>query len=41
MTTRGIDISHWLIVAFKESSTPEEDQAWLNGDAVTIIIAGR
>jgi hypothetical protein len=33
------DVSHWLIDASKKTNTMIEDRDWLNGDAVTIIIA--
>ena len=36
-----LDVSHWLIEASKKNNTLEKDRPWLNGDAVTIIIAGR
>jgi hypothetical protein len=35
------DVAHWLIQASLKKGTLEEDREWLNGDAVTIIIAGR
>lgn len=35
------DVSHWLIDAARKKGSLEEDREWLNGDAVTIIIAGR
>ncbi len=41
MTTIKHDVSHWLIDASKSANTLEQDREWLNGDAVTIIIAGR
>ncbi|OTA99276.1 hypothetical protein M426DRAFT_325260 [Hypoxylon sp. CI-4A] len=34
------DVSHWLIEATLQKGSLEEDRPWLNGDAVTIIIAG-
>ena len=41
ISTYHHDVSHWLIEASKRTNTLEEDRDWLNGDAVTIIIAGR
>lgn len=35
------DVSHWLIDAALKKGSLEADREWLNGDAVTIIIAGR
>jgi hypothetical protein len=35
------DVSHWLIEASRKTNSLEKDREWLNGDAVTIIIAGR
>ena len=35
------DVSHWLIKASRKAGTLLQDREWLNGDAVTIIIAGR
>ncbi|RYP42639.1 hypothetical protein DL767_000008 [Monosporascus sp. MG133] len=35
------DVSHWLIEASLQKGSLEADRAWLDGDAVTIIIAGR
>ncbi|KAI0014481.1 cytochrome P450 [Xylariaceae sp. FL0662B] len=34
------DVSHWLIDASLKKGSLEADRDWLNGDAVTIIIAG-
>ncbi|KAI1412243.1 cytochrome P450 [Hypoxylon sp. FL1857] len=34
------DVSHWLIDASLQKGSLEADREWLNGDAVTIIIAG-
>ncbi|KAI0109866.1 cytochrome P450 [Daldinia grandis] len=34
------DVSHWLIEASLEKGSLEADREWLNGDAITIIIAG-
>ncbi|KAI0869988.1 cytochrome P450 [Hypoxylon argillaceum] len=34
------DVSHWLIDASLKRGSLEADREWLNGDAVTIIIAG-
>ncbi|KAF4629298.1 hypothetical protein G7Y89_g8848 [Cudoniella acicularis] len=34
------DVSHWLIDASMKTNTLKLDREWLNGDAVTIIIAG-
>ncbi|OTA58321.1 cytochrome P450 [Hypoxylon sp. EC38] len=34
------DVSHWLIDASLQKVSLEADREWLNGDAVTIIIAG-
>ncbi|TRX93374.1 hypothetical protein FHL15_005649 [Xylaria flabelliformis] len=34
------DVSHWLIEASTKRGSLEADRKWLNGDAVTIIIAG-
>ncbi|KAI1377899.1 cytochrome P450 [Hypoxylon crocopeplum] len=34
------DVSHWLIDASISKGSLEADREWLNGDAVTIIIAG-
>ncbi|KAI0206838.1 cytochrome P450 [Astrocystis sublimbata] len=34
------DVSHWLIDASVSRGSLEADRPWLNGDAVTIIIAG-
>ncbi|KAK3374770.1 cytochrome P450 [Podospora didyma] len=34
------DVSHWLIDASIKKGSLEADREWLNGDAVTIIIAG-
>jgi len=34
------DISHWLLDASKKTKALEQDRDWLNGDSVTIIIAG-
>ena len=41
MTDKKLDVAYWLIEASKKSNTLHEDQEWLNGDAVTIVIAGR
>lgn len=35
------DVSHWLINASLKRGSLEADREWLNGDAITIIIAGR
>lgn len=35
------DVAHWLIDASLKRGSLEADREWLNGDAVTIIIAGR
>ncbi|KAI1100670.1 cytochrome P450 [Jackrogersella minutella] len=37
---RRLDVSHWLIDASLQKGSLEADREWLNGDAVTIIIAG-
>ncbi|KAI1740506.1 cytochrome P450, partial [Xylaria scruposa] len=34
------DVSHWLIEASVKRGSLEADREWLNGDAVTIIVAG-
>ncbi|KAI1351961.1 cytochrome P450 [Xylaria sp. FL0043] len=34
------DLSHWLINAYMEDGCRHTDLAWLNGDAVTLIVAG-
>ncbi|KAI1386119.1 cytochrome P450 [Hypoxylon trugodes] len=34
------DVSHWLIDASIQKGSLDADREWLNGDAVTIIIAG-
>lgn len=34
------DVSSWLIRASMENNSLEKDREWLNGDAVTMIIAG-
>ena len=41
MTGEKTDVAHWLISASQKSNTLEQDRDWLNGDAVTIVIAGR
>ena len=41
MTVDTPDVSHWLIEASRKKGSLEADRNWLNGDAVTIIIAGR
>ncbi len=41
MKTVQSDVSNWLIDVSKRANTLEQDREWLNGDAVTIIIAGR
>ncbi|KAI0427569.1 cytochrome P450 [Xylaria sp. FL1042] len=35
-----LDLSHWLINAYIEDGYRQTDLAWLNGDAVTLIVAG-
>ena len=35
------DVSSWLIDASKQANNLEQDRHWLNGDAITIVIAGR
>ncbi|OCL13438.1 cytochrome P450 [Glonium stellatum] len=40
MTAAKPDVSHWLIEASRKRNSLEKDREWLNGDAVTIIIAG-
>lgn len=35
------DVSHWLIDASLKRGSLEADREWLNGDSVTIVIAGR
>jgi cytochrome P450 len=34
------DVSHWLIDASLKKGSLEADREWLNGDALTIVIAG-
>ncbi|KAI0394542.1 cytochrome P450 [Xylariaceae sp. FL0594] len=34
------DVSQWLIDASRKTNPPFADRAWLDGDAVTIIVAG-
>lgn len=34
-------VSSWLIQASKESNTLKQDRKWLDGDAITMIVAGR
>ncbi|KAI0400729.1 cytochrome P450 [Xylaria palmicola] len=34
------DVSHWLIEDYLANGSQQADRAWLNGDAVTIIVAG-
>lgn len=41
MEVDTLDVSHWLINASLKRGSLEADREWLNGDAVTIIIAGR
>ncbi|KAK4200392.1 putative cytochrome P450 E-class, group I [Triangularia verruculosa] len=38
--TERKDVSHWLIEDSLQKGTLEKDREWLNGDAVTIVIAG-
>lgn len=40
MKGRRHDVSHWLIDASLKRGSLNADREWLNGDAVTIIIAG-
>lgn len=35
------DVSYWLIDASLKQGSIEVDRPWLNGDAISIIIAGR
>ncbi|KAK4173614.1 putative cytochrome P450 E-class, group I [Triangularia setosa] len=38
--TERKDVSHWLIEESVKGGTLERDREWLNGDAVTVVIAG-
>lgn len=41
MKPEKADVSSWLIAHSEKNNTMAADRHWLNGDAVTIIIAGR
>ena len=37
----ALKVSSWLIKASKEQDSLEKDRMWLEGDAITMIVAGR